>query len=770
MLRPSLYRRILLPILLTMGAFVLLGAVVFWKIAEVKSQDLVRARLQTLGQTIALAAEDLSGTRQMQRMIKSLGLQRDVAMIFLVSGHPPQILMASKDEIAQRVLATADDMGVQDLLREEFGPQWERYTWLRTPMRYEGRRADVVVVMRTPDLVDFIARSLWPSFLGFLAGLLLLSLLGIFLLRRYVLQPIQGVGHLCAIDATESSGDEVERICQGLMNSWKSLQVAQARLQENETYLDSVLQTQQEMICRFDTNLRLTFANAAFLRLFSLEGSIVLGHSLADFLSADEKILIDNTLASLGPHNPQVALTWHSKLPPGEESWREWTAQALFNEAGSIREFQATGRDVSALVQAHRRLQHTERQHLRTLEQMNRQLETAAKMAEEANRVKSRFLANMSHEIRTPLNGVIGMLHLLADSGLRPDQKDLTGTALASAENLLSLLNDVLDLSKMEEGKAELHTTVFSLPNLVQEVAASYSALALNKKLGWQCQIPSDCTLWVRGDDVRLRQILGNLISNAIKFTHEGWVEMVLHHTMEPEQRVRLTFSIRDTGIGIPEQMRAALFQRFSQADNSLTRRYGGSGLGLAISQELALLLGGKITVAHPESGGTQFSLTLSMELADAPPTTPAIPTTEPSVPSAALHLSSSSSRRVLLVEDNHTNQVVAKGLLKKLGLDVLIAENGRIGLEMAQGERFCLVLMDIQMPEMDGLEATRHIREWEKGKGGEQMLPIIALTAHTLESDHRACIEAGMNDFLSKPVTVQDLRRICQRFIPGFY
>jgi PAS domain S-box-containing protein len=426
----------------------------------------------------------------------------------------------------------------------------------------------------------------------------------------------------------------------------------------------------------------------------------------------------------------------------GKQRLIAWHNRVIKDKTGLILGTLSSGEDITEQIKA------------------KQALIAALNQAENSARAKGDFLATMSHEIRTPMNGVLGVADLLAKTNLDKEQRDYVNTIASSGETLLTIINDILDISKIEAGELQLDPVTFNLQTLVSEVIALFQQSAEQKGLelilDWQSSLPEHLYF----DKNRLRQILFNLIGNAIKFTHQGHVAIRVRHEEVDARMTQVKIVIEDTGIGIEPSIQKKLFTPFTQADASTTRLYGGTGLGLSISKRIIEMMQGTISLSSEPGKGSTFSLFIPIPLG--------IHTQEKVIPQAqpVVHKpesDKSSQYHVLLVEDNLTNQKIAQAMLKRLNNVVKVAGNGLKALQYCQIEQYDLILMDCQMPEMDGFEATEKLRKLNAHYAN---VPIVALTANAMEGDREKCLSVGMNDFIAKPIKIDQLRDVMDKWL----
>lgn len=514
------------------------------------------------------------------------------------------------------------------------------------------------------------------------------------------------------------------------VNVFLDLDRIKNELVESKNQFQLIVQDQTDLICRTDQDLKILFTNRSLLVALAKTFENIKDQNILDFITQPDRLKIEKAIAELSPSNAVTKIQHKLQVSPVRTLWVSTIIRALYDPAYELTGYQLVMRDVTSEVKT------------------REELILAKDAAEKATQSKSQFLANMSHEIRTPMNSIIGMLEVLYETNIDDDQREDLDVMRFSANKLLNLLNDILDFSKIEANQIKLENTWFNLSEELNKIRRLLEVNARERKIDLILDIRPSVPARVKGDPLRTSQIIINLLNNALKFTNQGSVTMKAEvENVKQNHIAGIKFTITDTGIGMPEIVRNNIFEFFNQGDPSIAREYGGTGLGLAISKSLCELMGGNLSFHSEKDKGTTFWFTIDYEIEKPAPA------------------ESNNQRSVLVVDDNEINRKVACRLLKNNGYNPDEAENGLIAFEKTKQTNYNVIIMDIQMPVMDGFTSTQEIRHHQKNLPEQQKARIVALTANSTREDQEKSKQFGMDGFLTKPLKFNELDALLKKW-----
>ncbi|MEN1761138.1 ATP-binding protein [Anoxynatronum sibiricum] len=481
----------------------------------------------------------------------------------------------------------------------------------------------------------------------------------------------------------------------------------------------------------------LTYVNQYYCNDYGMTEAELIGRRFLELLPEEKRESVAKSYLSLTPEKPFCIGTF-SRVKKGETRWRQWRYRAIFDEAGVALRYQAMGIDVTE-----------NRQTNAALRKANAEMKKAVKISDEALQEKSRFLASMSHEIRTPLNGLVGMIHLMQLTELTEEQQELAILAHTSSDLLLNLINNILDYAKMEDSGHQMDNHEFVLDEVLHAVEMVFAPMIKMKGLAFRIHRDKEIPHLLKSDSMRLKQVLINLLGNALKFTKEGSIQLSVEMVKRQDQQMMLQWTVKDTGVGIPLEDQERIFNRFAQVKNGAKQAYDGTGLGLAICKSIVGMMKGHLWVESQEGKGSRFFFTTEVSV-------PAAQTESLEEEKKADSAGTENLIQLLVADDDENMRFVIDRIGEKRGWQVTQAENGRVAIALCQEKRFDMILMDMHMPVLDGSEATQKVRKMDERKGIHT--PIIAVTAKALPGDREACLAAGVDEYLAKPFQAENL------------
>ncbi len=522
------------------------------------------------------------------------------------------------------------------------------------------------------------------------------------------------------------------------------------KFRESELKFRDILLISNDWIWEIDTEGNYIFTSGQIKEILGYEPEEIIGKSVFDmFLPEEKQKLKKEILKIIAFEKPIINRINWNLTKDGRKVCLVTNGIPVYAENGKLTGYRGVDKDITNQMMTEEKLQ----QVIKEREETENKLQEVKTKAEEDLKARTEFLSKVSHEIRNPINGIIGTVALLNETILNSEQREFLDVIRTSANNLLSILNDVLDISKIESGKMAPDSLNFNLIEVLNEIERLHAKKTKERKLDFTINIKPGVPKYIRADQHRIKQILINLLSNALKFTIRGSINISVEKKSEENNKITLLFKVKDSGIGIHKDRQKELFKEDTKKDAAITRTYGGTGLGLIISKKLVKLLGGNIGLQSSEGKGSIFWFTISVRAGESPSPMPMEEPEEEKVKDTG-------KLRVLVAEDNIINQKVAMANLRQLGHIAEVAVNGRMAVEMYKKNKYDLVLMDIQMPVMDGITATKEIRKFEKEMNVKKNIKIVAITANALKEDREKCLSNGMDDFILKPLKIEDLTR----------
>ncbi|OHE70509.1 MAG: hypothetical protein A2007_03275 [Verrucomicrobia bacterium GWC2_42_7] len=728
----------------------------------------ILARSQNIAHSVGFATQIVHHSYELQRMVYALAGESDVDLIIVVSGNPLKVIACNKNHYVGMLVKDLPCSNVVPSLTKIFSQTDETIATLESekdvfnyflsfylPDRpgfsdVETRRAAAVVQLDVAPIERLLINQGISTTIFITVFFTAFVFLGYFLLQYCIILPIEAIQQKLR-DRREGdpqawapvrSNDEIG-ILAVTLNAMVRAQ------EESEDLFGKLSDLAPVLLWMSDKNNRIFYFSKKWLQFTGKTLHQELGSGWLNDLHSDAVKKYREVFEKASLEKRAFTLEHRLRRYDGEYRWMLTQAIPRFFSDNSFEGYIGCAVDITERKESEKKLQ-------QYADDLAEARDHAVKLANS----KSDFLATMSHEIRTPMNALLGFLYLLQDTPLDKEQQSYLASISSSANLLLELINQILDFSKIEAGRLTLEEIPFNLHQCIREIADLFHPILAKKSIDFPVEIGSSVSEMVIGDAMRLRQVLINLIGNAIKFTSCGFVKLALNAEAVNSDAVQLIFSVQDTGIGIDEADQKRIFEPFTQADSSTTRKFGGTGLGLAISSTLIRMMGGELSLVSNKNEGSTFSFSIEAKIPQTgEPSKGFIQTMDKS------RFTSLKNKQIVCAEDNEDNRIVLEKILQRYGISLISMENGRLLLEYLKDHTPDLILMDIQMPELDGYNTTQRIRKGEVGAENKN-IPIIAFTAYATPDDRRKSLDAGVNSFITKPINPRELLTEIEKFL----